>query len=311
MSLTNFPEMWQNRVEVNINKATVATFVDGIAELDTNIVEMGSGTASESNVIHIPTSDFEPDVLINNTTYPLAVQSYTDSEVLIALDKFQTKATELTDDQIMGASYPRIDAATASHPRAITAKKYTKAAHAMAPATNTVATPVITTTGDGTEASGQRLRLTYDDLVNLKAACDGATPPMPDDSRRLVLCNDHWNDLLHDRKLFADQFVSYKAGNVVNICGFEIHKFSANPVYNASAKTKLAFGATPAAGQYQASFVFDTSNVAKKTGLTKQYFKLASTDPENQSNKLNYRHYFIMCPKRVQKIAAICSINKA
>jgi hypothetical protein len=305
-----FPEMWQNRVMKNLNSAIVAPFVDGIPELDTAVVELGSGTATEKNIIHIPTSDFEPTVLVNNTTYPLALEEYTDEDVTISLDKYQSLPTNLSDDQIMGASYDRIDSATMAHSTAITAKKYKKAAHALAPTADSVATPMVLVLGNGTEASGERLRCTYESLVALKDACDKAG--MPETGRRLVLCSDHWNDLLLDRNNFGDQLVNYNAGTVVpNICGFEIYKYTANPFFNATAKTKLPFTALPIAGQYQGSFVFVVSNTAKKTGITKQYFEPASADTQNQTNKVAYRHYFIVCPKRNQYLAALISKNKA
>ncbi|MFY7828362.1 MAG: hypothetical protein ACOVQ4_14640 [Flectobacillus sp.] len=306
-----YVEQWENRVERNINESTQAPWLDAVPELDTSIIEMSSGSASEKNKIHIPTTDFEPDVLINNTTYPIALQDYTDSDVEIQLDKFQTKATTLSDDQIDGSSYQQIDVVTASHTEKIRTTKHIKAAHAMAPAANTAATPVVLTLGLGTEASGERLRCTYESLVNLKDRCDKATPKV-DGDRILVLCDDHFNDLLLDRKNFGDQLVNYQEGKPApRICGFLIYRFKDNPYYNATALTKLAYGAVPSAGQYQGSFVFVANKIAKKTGKTKMYFSPAQADTETQTNKMNFRHYFICVPKRNQHIAALVSKNKA
>ncbi|MFC0186003.1 hypothetical protein ACFFJX_27640 [Pseudarcicella hirudinis] len=122
----NYPEMWQARVERNINDAANAPWLDGIPELDTTVIEVGSGTATEANIIHISNTDFSPDVLVNNTTYPLALQAYTDSETTISLDKFSSLPTTITDDQAMGASYNRIDSATNSHTEAIFGKEIHK-----------------------------------------------------------------------------------------------------------------------------------------------------------------------------------------
>ncbi|MFC0182751.1 hypothetical protein ACFFJX_09325 [Pseudarcicella hirudinis] len=249
---------------------------------------------------------------MNNTTYPLALQAYTDSETTISLDKFSSLPTTITDDQAMGASYNRIDSATNSHTEAILVKKFIKAAHAIAPAANTAATPVILVTGVGTEASGERLKASYEALVNLKAACDSANPKMPAEGRRLILCDDHWNDLLLDRKNFGDQLVNYTEGKPApRILGFEIFRYAQNPYFNSSTKTKLAFGASPSAGQYQASFVFVVKNIGKKTGKTKQYYTPSELDAKNQVNTLAYRHYFLAVNMRVQHCAAILSINKA
>lgn len=301
----NFPEVWLNRVETNLRATDEAPWLNGVEELDTAVIEMGSGSAGETNVIHIPTSDFEPDVLINNTTYPIALQAYTDSEVTISLDKYQTKVTTLSDDQIMGASYPRIDAATRSHSGSILKSKYAKAIHAIAPAGNTANTPVIATTGgiEGGAATGRKL-FTYADLVAMKKKFDLLQMPMA--GRRIVLSTDHWNDLLLDRERFGDNFSNYRTGGLAPmVAGFEIYQYVANPYY--TGLVKKAYGAAAVAGDYQASVAFYVPNIAKKTGLTKQYFALSANDPENQTNKLNYRHYFIAVPKRAKYIGAITS----
>lgn len=298
---TNFPEVWVNRVETNLTQSTNASWLDGVAELDTEILEIGSGSASEQNIIHIPTTDFEPDVLINNNTYPLALQAYTDADVTIQLDKYQTKVVTISDDQAMGASYGRIDAATAATTNAILKKKYAKAIHAIAPAANTANTPVIVTTGG---ADGTRKRLVYADLVALKGKFDGLE--IPAEGRRLVLSSDHWNDLLLDRDRFGDNFSNYRAGSVSPmVAGFEIYQYIANPYFTGT--NRKAFGAAPVAGDYRASIAFYVPNIAKKTGLTKQYFADSKIDPENQTNRLAYRHYFIAVPKRNKYIGAIAS----
>lgn len=277
----NFPEIWEGRVRHNLEKGATADFLDGVAELDGDVTQMG-----EKNLIHIPTSQFNPEVLINNTSYPLAVQEYDDDEVVINLDKYQTKPTKLTDDQIQGASYQRIDAVTKSQVNSINAKKYKKALHAIAPTQNDPAKGNIVL-----EIADPSAGCTYEDLVNLKDKCDEAG--WPEEGRRLVLCNKHWNALLKDRKNFGDQLINYKTGTVSPvIAGFEIKKYIASPHYNAS-KEKKAFGEVPSGGDKPASVAFVLDNTAKKTGITKQYFSEAGKDPENQANLLSYRHYFI------------------
>lgn len=278
----NFPEIWEGRVRHNLEKGATADFLDGVSELDGDVTQMG-----EKNLIHIPTSQFNPEVLINNTSYPLAVQEYDDDEVVINLDKYQTKPTKLTDDQIIGASYDRIDAVTKSQVNSINARKFKKALHAIAPQQNDEAKAniVLDLAGD---------KCTYEDLVALKDKCDEAG--WPEEGRRLVLCNKHWNALLLDRKNFGDQLVNYKKGEVSPvIAGFEIKKYVASPHYGSN-KEKKAFGEVPAGGDKPASVAFVVENIAKKTGITKQYFSEAGKDPENQANLLGYRHYFIATP---------------
>ncbi len=298
----NFPELWESRVRTNLTSATNAPFLDGIAELDSPVIESGSGDASEANSIHIPISTFEPDVLINNSTYPLAVQAYSDTEAVVQLDKYQTKVTTLTDDQVIGASYNRIDTATASHTTAITKKKYAKAIHALAPSTNSSNTPVLQTTG---ALSGGRRRLVYNDIVALKQKFDDMECPV--EGRRLVLSTDHWNDMLLDRDRFGINLVDYGKGVVQNVAGFEIFSYVANPYYTTAGTVKVAFGAAPGGSDFRASVAFYTGNVAKKTGMTKQYFRKAADDPDNQTNRIAYRHYYINLPIQNKYIGAIAS----
>ena len=284
----NFPEIWEGRVRQTLENGAVADFLDGVSELDGDVTQMG-----EENIIHIPTSEFNPEVLINNKTYPIAIEDYTDDEVIVKLDKYQTKATKVTDDQVMGASYNKIDAVTKAHTTAINARKYKKAIHALAPDDNTAKTPVLQI--KGTECA-------YEDLVALKDKCDELE--WPEEGRRLVLCNKHWNALLKDRKNFGDQLINYKKGEVAPIiAGFEIKKYIASPHY-AGTKKKV-FGEAPASGDKPASVCFVVDNIRKKTGLTKQYFSEAKSDTVNQANLLNYRHYFIAVPVEKKFIAAL------
>lgn len=296
----NFAEVWVQRVIQNLTTQNVAPWLDGIPELDTQVAEMGSGEASELNVIHIPRTNFNPNVLINNTTYPIALQAYTDDEVVVALDKFQTEVTTLSDDKIIGASYNVIDPATNGHVRAINTKKFKKAIHALAPASHTASTPVLVATG--TAINGVPT-LQYDDLVALKDALD--QDEVAPEGRRLVLCTRHWNDLLRDRKNFGDKLVNYNTGMPAPvIAGFELFQYNGNPLFT-SAGVKKAFGSVKAATDREASVVFWTGGVAKKTGMTKQYFTPAASNPRTQSNELNYRHYFIALPFQAKAVGAI------
>jgi hypothetical protein len=301
----NFADVWLDRVINNLTTADQAPFLDGIAEMDVDVSQMGEGTITESNVIHVPTSEFAPDILINNSTYPIALQAYTDDQVLIQLDKYQTKVVTLTDDQVLGASYDRIDNATRKTVQKLTAEKYGKAIHAIAPTSTAASTPVIAATGGATAeaAPGGRLRLVYEDLVSLKGKLDEVECPA--EGRRLVLNTDHYNDLLRDRKNFGDQLVNYKTGDVApTVAGFEIFQYINMP-YFTSLGVKKAYGSVPGAGDQKASVAFCMHNIAKKTGNTKQYFTPAALNPTTQTNQLAYRHYFIAVPFQAKWIGAI------
>lgn len=303
MSLTNYPEMWESRVEERLTQADEAPWLDGIPEIDSPVITLGAGAKTEKNIVFIPTTDFAPEVLINNNTYPLNAVEYDDGTIQITLDKYTPEVVTLQDDQVMGASYDKIDAATRTTLTAIAEKKYARAIHSIAPMSNKVATPVLLTTGS--VVSGRKI-LIYDDLVALKSVLD--TQSIPAANRRIVLCTDHWNDLLLDRKNFGDQLVNYKAGTVApNIAGFDIYQYIDNPYFTVATKTKVAYGAIPTPAEQRASVAYWTGNIGKKTGITKQYFCPAAINPRGQSNELSYRHYFVATRKQEKAVGAIVS----
>ena len=297
----NFAEAWLNRVREKFFSTDQAPWLNGVEEIDTKVIEFDNSGIGESNTIHVPTTTFAPEVLLNNTTYPLALQDYTDDGMIINLDKYQTKPTSISDDKLIGASYPIIDAATRPHVREINRKKYAKAIHALAPSSNTANTPIITATGED-DGTG-RLRLRYEDLVMAKGKLDAMEAPS--EGRRIVLSSEHFNDLLLDRKYFGNLLVDYNKGTTAPIiAGFEIYQYNANPLFT-SAGDKKAFGAISASGDRKASVFFLVENVVKKTGITKQYFTPATLNGTIQANTLNYRHYFICVPVLQQYFGAI------
>ncbi|MEB3042023.1 hypothetical protein VJJ49_15235, partial [Capnocytophaga gingivalis] len=77
-------------VHQTLSQGGTADFLDGVKELYGDVMEMG-----EKNVIHIPTTEFKHDVLINNSTYHLSLQSYNEKEVTVKLDNYQNKQTKL------------------------------------------------------------------------------------------------------------------------------------------------------------------------------------------------------------------------
>lgn len=294
----NFPEVWLNRVIQNLDDSDQATFLNGISELPVDVSQINEGTPSEKNKIYVPVTEFEVDVLVNNNSYPIPIQEYADDTIEITLDKYQTKQTPISDDQTIGASYDIIDVVTKSHVRSILVQKIQRAIHSIAPLAETVNTPVLEATGDA-DATGRK-RLTYEDLVEARKQCKGFGMP------RIVLNDDHWADLLLDRKNFGNQLVNYAEGKPnPRIAGFEIHKYDGQmPIYT-SAKAKKPYGAIADATDKVASVIFVKEAIAKKTGITKQYFKPSKEDTATQSNTLNYRHYFIVTPFQNRKIAAI------
>lgn len=288
-------ELWTGYLVKQLERAEKATFLDGIPD-NSSIVD--------NDVIHLVDVGGDPDVLINNTTYPLAVQELTDGDIAIKLDKFQTKPTPITDDELYAVSYDKISRVKDAHARALNVAKFSKSAHALTPNENTASTPVLSTSGETDKETG-RVKLCMNDIIRLKKALDKLNVPV--EGRRLVLCNDHVNDLLETDQVFKEQYnINRTDGTVGRQYGFDIYEYAENPVFTTAGKKK-AVSSAAAANEYQGSFAFYTGRVFKATGSTKMYYSQANNDPLHQRNLIDYRHYFIVLPQKMDACAAIYS----
>lgn len=290
-----YTEIWIGELVKALRKFLNGSWLDGIPD-QSSIVN--------NDVIHLVDVGIDPDVLVNNTTYPIPLQALDDKDIAINLDKFQTKVTPITDDELYAISYDKMSRVKESHANAISDAKFRKAAHALCAQKHTKTTPVLKTTGEADPETG-RLRLTVNDLVNLKRSLDNLKVPIA--NRRLVLCPDHVNDLLLTDQKFREQFnIDRNTGKIGTLYGFEIFTYGDNPLYT-TAGVKKDLDAKVASGEFQCSFAFYTPRVFKATGSTKMYYSEASTDPEYQRNKINFRHYFIALPKKSDAGAVMMS----
>ena len=290
-----YKEIWTGELVKALRGLLEGTWLDGVPD---------SSSLVNNDVIHLVDVGVDPDVLINNTTYPIPLQALDDKDIAISLDKFQTKVTPITDDELYAISYDKMSRVKESHSNAINDAKFAKAAHALCPTENTDETPVLVTSGERDADTG-RLRLVPADLVRLKATLDKLR--VPADKRRLVLCSDHVNDLLMADQKFKEQYnLNQTEGKIGRLYGFDIYEFGNTPLYTTAGKKK-SVGAVAEAGEFPCSFVFYVPRVFKATGSTKMYYSEASTDPEYQRNKINFRHYFICMPKKADAGAAIRS----
>ena len=274
-------EIWTGELVKALRAGLEGSFLDGIPDASSLV---------DNDVIHLVDVGVDPDVLINNTTYPIPLQALDDKDIAIKLDKFQTKVTPITDDELHAVSYDKMSRVKESHANSIADGKFTKAAHALCAQKNTSKTPVLVTSGERVAETG-RLRLIPADIVKMKAELDKLKVPAKD--RRLVLCTDHVNDLLLADQKFKEQYnLNQTEGKVARLYGFDIYEYVNTPIYTETG-TKKDVGTAAAEKEFNCSFAFYAKRVFKATGSTKMYYSEATTDPEFQRNKINFRHYFI------------------
>ena len=294
-----FTEVWTGELVKSLRGGLEGSWLDGVPD-QSSIVN--------NDVIHLVDVGVDPDVLINNTTYPIPTQALSDKDIAVKLDKFQTKVTPITDDELYAASYDKMARVKESHGNAINDSKFTKAAHALCAQQDTAKTPVLKTTGERDATTG-RLRLTMADVVALKSAMDKLG--VPAENRRLVLCPDHANDLLLASQTFREQYnIDRATGEVGKLYGFDVYEYANTPLYTQAGKKKN-LGVAAGDGEFNCSFAFYTPRVFKATGSTKMYYSEAATDPEYQRNKINFRHYFLCMPKKEDAGVVMMSGYKA
>ncbi len=281
-----YTEIWTGEMVKGLRGMMAGTWLDGIPD---------SSSIVNNDVIHLVDVGVDPDVLINNTTYPIPLQALDDQDIAVSLDKFQTKVTPITDDELYAVSYDKMGRVKESHGNSINDAKFKKAAHALCAQQDGAKTPVLATSGTRDANSG-RVKACIQDIINMKKAMDNLG--VPAQGRRLVLCPDHVNDLLETEQSFKEQYnINRGEGTIGRLYGFDIYEFAGNPLYTTAGKKK-AVDATAETGEFQCSFAFYVPRVFKATGSTKMYYSEASTDPEYQRNKVNFRHMFLCMPKK-------------
>ena len=288
-------EIWTGEMVKALRAGLESTWLDGIPD-QSSIVN--------NDVIHLVEVGIDPDVLVNNTSYPLTVQELEDGDKAVSLDKYQTKPTPITDDELYASSYDKMATVIERHREKVDETKIARALHALAPASDKTETPVLLTSG-ANAADGKRKMITRDDIIALKAAFDRQKVPVA--GRVLVLCPDHVADLLANDQKFADQYYNYTSGKISSLYGFEVYEYADSPLYDATTKAKKAYGSVAGENDFAASVAFYGHNCIRMEGETKAYLSEARTDPENQRNLYDVRHYFMALPLKERAMGAIVS----
>jgi hypothetical protein len=248
----------------------------------------------EYNTINLSQIGADPNVIKDNSTWPLTITQRTDSGIQIPLATFDTEPTFVTNVEEMETAYDKCESVVRQHVSALRTKAALSAAYNIAPSSNTSATPVLATTGNN-RGDGKKA-LTYKDILKLRTAFNKANYPMQ--GRVLVLSPEHEEDLL------AEDVNRYnRIMETGQLAGFKVYTFNGNPTYNTSGE-KNDYGTLT--GQ-PSSIAFINSEVMRAMG-----------DIEGEPEKrwadyrgwlLGFQMRFVAMPFRSKGIAAIYSAN--
>jgi hypothetical protein len=297
-----YREIWTGELVESFQSETEASFLGEIPD-ESRYVQSSQG--GENQVIHLVDIGADPEVLINNTTYPIGYETLADGDIAFQLDTYDTVATKILETELYAITYDKIAVANKKHKNAILAKKFGKAIHALAPASHTTNTPVLGTTG--ATVAGKK-GCCVDDIISLAGAMSDAG--VPDDGQRILVLNSkHVTSLLKEVKNFYQDFANVGTGQIRSLFyGFKVYVYHNMPFYLAADNTKVSFGAVfnPATHNV-ASVAFYAPDMFRAEGSTKMYFDVPNT--QTRFTALNYNHRYLVSPKKARAIAALVTTN--
>ncbi len=250
----------------------------------------------DNNTINLAEAGANPSVLIDNTSYPIAVSSRTDVPKSLTLKTLDTTSTVVRNVDKMESSYDKMSSVIYGHKQELLRTACKLAAWNYAPASDATLTPVIACTG--ALVNGYR-KMTFDDVLNLIVRLNLAD--VPQDGRILVL------NPRHEADLQAADLALYKtAMSSGSLFGLKLYRTSQTPIFNASTGVKCAYGAAaaPSTDTYS-SFFFQKDEVMKAMGDTEMFAKYK--DPDNKGDVINFQMRFVALSLRTKGFGAIYS----
>ena len=288
---------------VNLNQMLVADLLQIFKNIkDDFMADLKDYSGAVNNdVIKFNDIGADPNVLVNNITYPISNVTRTDVGIPVSLYKLETENTKITAAEYHALPYDKNSSVMQAHVRALKEARVKLGLHSLAPADNSNAkTPVLKTTGASTDSG--RLRLTMQDLIDFKTLVDKNEDP---ETRKLVLCSDHINDLLSIDNVFRDRYYNIASGQLITrLLGFDIYENLRTPKF-APDLTKKAYGAAASSTDKNASVYFNTANAMKAIGSANVYYRDKSLDPENRQTVIGFDMYYIISPVSTRGYGAI------
>lgn len=260
-----------------------------------------------NNVINLTEIGADPTLLINNTTYPITTAARVDDNIALALNKYDTTNTRITDDELYALPYDKEGSVVAQHKAVILEGTRKHGLWNLAIAGDSATTPLVETTGADNGSGRKAIRTA--DILRLKLRLDNLNAPK--EGRCLVMCAAHINELLLEDASFQLRYQNHTEGKLVTrYHGFDIYEDNYNPVYTA-ANAKKAFGAAAAGTDRNASVCFIAERSFQTTGTVKMYYTPAEQDPANRETVAGFRLYHIAAPMKTTAFGVIVSDDLA
>lgn len=258
----------------------------------------------EFNTINLTEAGVDPNVLINNTTYPVATAQRVDANLPLPLDTYDSENTLIRNVEAMEAAADKRASVIRQHQNAIIKKTRQKAAHAYAPASDAAYTPVLVTSGAADATAGGTKAATLADLARMAKRFNDVDISL--DGRQGVLCPLHLQQLIGQDTALYKQFMDQKEGQPLRYAGFDLFTFSSTARYNTSTNAKVAFGAAAAGTDSVGSSVFFQKDEVMRADGTWDMF-LREKDPEQRGDIIGFQKRGLYLPIRNKAIGSLFS----
>jgi hypothetical protein len=274
--------------------------LEGFYADDSFLSEMRDMSAFvDNNTINLAEAGVNPDVLINNTSYPIAVSQRSDAPLALPLDTYDTENTLVRAIEMAELAHDKVASIVFGHKQSLRMTFMEYAAFRIAPATDTAFTPKMVTTGTANSAGNKRIK--FDDILELQRRFD--EQEISEEGRILVLTATHRSELQAEDRVLYNQMLKDK-----ELYGFKLYKLASKrlPRYNKTTGAKVAWQAAAAPStDVVASIAFHKDEVMKARGTVEVFSKLK--DPLERGDVLGYQMRGLSMPIRGKGIAAIYS----
>jgi hypothetical protein len=244
-----------------------------------------------ADAINLAEAGADPDVLVDNTVFPIPTAVAADTPLRMVLKTYDTTSTVVRNAIAVELKYDQRALYVDKHRKALLKQMGKDAAYAYAPQVNSAFNPVLNIAGTATSF--------LDTMIDLQNKYNN----LDDDGteRVLVLNPDHAAAIAKEDRLLYKSFEA-EPGKV--LFGFKIYTYTQLPFYVTATATKAAYGAAfDPAVHAKASIAFLGSEVMKSLGTFEMFSRLK--DPDNKGDVFNFQARFLASTMRNKYLGAI------
>lgn len=250
----------------------------------------------EYNKLNLAEAGLDPEVLIDNDTYPVPTAPREDVPLELLLHTFDTKNTVVRNIEEMESAYEKMNSVVRSHRNALTKKLASFAAHNWTPVQNGTFTPVLATDG-AVNKSGLK-SASFEDFLQAEAKFRELDVEMS--SLVAVLNPVHLADLMaEDKKLYKDVLQSGK------LFSFSLFSYTGLPYFDTATGQKKAYGSAPGTNDTRSSLLYCDTEVMRAMGDSEVFVKYK--DPAERGDVVGFQQRFTAYSIRKKYIGAIYS----